>query len=163
MIVLGIILDIGARKNSEFATAFLLPYLLVAGLQAVCGLYAFGRLKTYLNDRHNFHDVDGLIVAIVIAACVMTLFGMSTRIALIIFGLEKLLAVLFVVVLVTIGIPLAVVGIIFAVRLLRLESDQTGLMRPFAYVNIAASICFATFILAPVGFCSMPLETSWWG
>ena len=50
-----------------------------------------------------------------------------------------------------IGIPLAILGIIFAVKLLRLESDQSGLLRPFAYVNIAASICFATFILAPLG------------
>jgi len=83
MIVLGIILDIAARRNPGFAAGLLLPYLLVCGAQAVCGLYAFGRLKSYLNERHSFHDVDGLIVAIIIGACVPTPIGMTARVTLI--------------------------------------------------------------------------------
>jgi hypothetical protein len=151
MIVLGLILDIAARKNPGFATAILLPYLLVVGAQAICGLYAFGRLKTYLNERHGFHEVDGLIVAIVIGACVMTLIGITARIALVALGVERFLAISFVVLLVTLGIPLAILGIVFAVKLLRVDSDQSGLLRPFAIVNIVASVCFASFILAPLG------------
>jgi len=56
-----------------------------------------------------------------------------------------------VILIVTIGIPLAILGIIFGVKLLRPDADQSGLLRPFAYINIAASICFASFILAPLG------------
>ena len=50
-----------------------------------------------------------------------------------------------------IGIPLSVVGIVFAVRLLRLQDDLCGLLKPFAYTTIAACICYVTVILAPIG------------
>jgi hypothetical protein len=44
-----------------------------------------------------------------------------------------------------------VVGIVFAVRLLRLRDDLGGLLRPFAYTTIAACICYVTILLAPIG------------
>ena len=151
MIALGLILDILARKNSGAAGAFLFPYLFVAVAQAVCGLYAFGRLKTLLNERHGFHEVDGLIVAIIIGVCILTLIGLSGRVALIALGVARPIAIVFILVLLGIGIPVSILSIIFAVKLLRLQADLGGLLRPYAYVNIAAAICFATLLLAPVG------------
>jgi hypothetical protein len=52
---------------------------------------------------------------------------------------------------VMLGIPLAVLSIIFGVKLLRLQDDLFGLLRPFAYVTIAAGVCFVTILLAPLG------------
>lgn len=151
MIVLGIILEVAARKNPGLAGAILLPYVVVALLQTLCGLYALGRLKTLLNERHGFHDVDGLIVALIISGCVLTLAGLAARIALIALDLSKATAVLSMVLLFLIGLPVAVMAFVFAVRLLRLRSDLGGLRKPYVYVTIASAVCIATLILAPIG------------
>lgn len=151
MVVLGLILDILARKNQGMAAPFLLPYLLVLGAQTVCGLYALGRLKTFLNERHGFHDVDGLIVAIIIGACLMTLIGVAGRVSAVVFGVSPRMALTFVPFLLVVGLPLSVLGIVFSLRLLRLGSDLGGMLRPFVYLNIAGAVCFATLILAPLG------------
>lgn len=151
MIVLGIILDLLARKNTGVAAGFLIPYISVVLAQTVCGLYALGRLKTLLNERHGFHEVDSLIVAMIIGACILTLLGLSARISLVALGAARPLILAFLFILFCLGIFLSLLTIIFAVKLLRLESSLGGLLRPYAYVNIAAAICFATLILAPLG------------
>jgi hypothetical protein len=151
MLVLGLILDIAARKSPGIASVVLLPYLFVASAQAICGLYALGRLKTFLNERHAFHDVDSIIIVIIIAGCAMTLAALTARVALVAVGLDKAGEIYFTALLVTAGITMAILGLIFAVKLLRLESDLGGLLKPFIYTNIAASVCFATLLLAPLG------------
>ena len=151
MVVLGLILEIAARKNPGLAGVLLLPYILVAVAQTICGLYALGRLKTFLNERHGFHDVDGLIVAIIIGVCVLTLVVLTARVALVALGLGKAAALFFAILGFGIGLPLAALSFIFAVKLLRLGSDLGGLLKPFVYVNIASAVCIATFILAPLG------------
>lgn len=151
MVVLGVILDILTRKNQGMAIPFLLPYLLVMGAQTVCGLYALGRLKTFLNERHGFHDVDGLIVAIIVGACLTTLIGVMVRISSVIYGVSEKMALGLVPFIFIVALPLSILVIVFSVRLLRLGSDLDGMLRPFAYLNIAGSICFATLILAPIG------------
>ncbi len=152
MIVLGLILDISVRKNPDLGGVLLLPYIVVAVAQTLCGVYAFARLKTFLNERHGFHDVDGLIVAIIVGACLLALIGLTARIAVVALGVSKALALFFTILLFMTGLPLAVMGFIFAVRMLRLGSDLGGLLKPFVYINIASAVCFATFILAPLGF-----------
>lgn len=151
MVVLGLILEIAARKNPGLAAALLLPYLGVVTAQTACGLFALGRLKTLLNEKHRFHDVDGLIVMIIILACLLTLLGMAGRIAMVTLGLGTMGALFFLIPIIMLGIALAAISIVFAVKLLRLESDLGGLLKPFVYINIAGAVCVATIILAPLG------------
>lgn len=151
MIVLGITLDILARKNPSVAGAILIPYLLVAIAQILCGLYAFGRFKTYLNQRHDFHDVDTLIIVIIIGSCLLSLIGIAARVSLVTLGVMKASVIAYLILIASVGIPLAILTIVFGVKLLRLQTGSGSLIRPFAYLTIAASVCFATFILAPVG------------
>ncbi len=40
---------------------------------------------------------------------------------------------------------------IFGIKLLEMQDNLNGLLKPCAFLNIAAGICFATFILAPLG------------
>ena len=54
-------------------------------------------------------------------------------------------------VVVIIGIPFSVIGIISGTRLLKLEHSLNGFRKPMAYTLIISSICFATLILVPVG------------
>ena len=151
MIVVGIILDVVLRKNPAVAVGLLVPYIAIAAVQAFLALYAFGSFKTLLNQRHGFHEVDTLIVAIIIGACLLTLVGIGARASAVLLGVSTGLALVFIGVIVSFGIPLAILSIVFAVRLLRLESDLGGLLRPYAYASIAAAVCFATVVLAPLG------------
>jgi len=151
MLVLGIILEIAARKNPGLAEAILLPYIVVALLQTLCGLYALGRLKSLLNERHGFHDVDGLIVALIICGGVLTLASLAVRIAAVTLDLSRAAALASTVLLIIIGLPLAVMAFVFAVKLLRLRSDLSGLLKPYVYITIASAVCIATLILAPIG------------
>lgn len=45
---------------------------------------------------------------------------------------------------------MAVLVIVFAVRLLRLDAGLHGLLKPYVFVQIACFICVMTVILAPV-------------
>ncbi len=148
-IVFGIILEIGKGK-----VAFLLiPYLILAVIQLSFGLYAFYRFKDLLNTRFHFHDVDTLIVLIIIGSAILMAIGMVGKsISTFIPPEEALpLALVFIGGIAVVGIPLAVLGIIYAVKLLKLPSELGGLKKPYIYLNIIACCFFVTFILAPIG------------
>jgi hypothetical protein len=48
-------------------------------------------------------------------------------------------------------IPYCVITVIYAYKLLKLDDDLFGLLKPFAYSTMAAGICGATIILMPIG------------
>lgn len=151
LIVVGIVLDVIWRKNSGAAVALLVPYVVIALAQAFMALYAFGSFKTFLNRRYGFHEVDGLIIAIIIGACMLTLVAVGGRAANVLFGLDLPATLAFIAGIITFGILLALVSIVFAIKLLHLESDLGGFLKPYAFATIAAGVCFATVILAPLG------------
>lgn len=154
-VVFSILLEIGREPAM---LGFLIPYVLLFGLSMAFGLYALYRFKGLLNDRFAFHDVDNLIRAILILGSVMAVVGIGMKVA---GSFAKVavndprelipMAVVMVVFLVLIGLPLAILNIIFAVRLLRLQDDLFGLLKPYAYTTIVASALFATFLLAFLG------------
>jgi hypothetical protein len=151
LIVVGIILDIVVRKNPTAAAALLVPYVLIALSQTFLAVYAFGSFKTLLNQRHGFHEVDGLIVAIIVGACLITLIAIGGRATAVLLGVGAGASLVFVAGIIAVGILLAVLSLVFAIRLLHLDSDLGGLLKPYAYATIAAAVCFATIILSPIG------------
>ena len=151
LIVVGIILDVVVRKNPPAAVVLLVPYVLIALSQLFLAVYAFGSFKTLLNRRHGFHEVDGLIIAIIVGACIITLTIVGGRATVVLLGLGTGVSLVFVAGIIAVGIALALLSIVFAIRLLHLESDLGGLLKPYAYATIAAAVCFATIILSPLG------------
>jgi len=155
-VVLGIVLEV-SRKPAILI--FLVPYVLLIGLSMGLSLYALYRFKGLLNDRFQFHDVDNIIKAILILGGVMGVVATGAKvlgtfarirvddpIALLPMALG---AVVFFAI---VGLPLAILSIVFAVRLLRLKDDLFGLLKPYAYTTIVAAALFATFLLAFLGF-----------
>jgi hypothetical protein len=138
---------------------FLVPYVLIVGISMGLSLYVLYRFRGLLNDRYRFHDVDNLITAIIILGCV---FGVVAVAGKIIGTFVKIntqdpavllpLVLVFVGVFALVGLPLCVLSIIFAVKLLRLKDNLYGLLKPYAYTTIVASALFATFLLAFLGF-----------
>lgn len=147
----GIATDIVARRAPSLTPIVFLGYVAVAILHTICGLYALHRFRVLLNERHRFHRVDTLVTIIIVGVIVLTTLAVAARFAFLLAGLDPKVALVAIPALVLVSIPLAVVGIVFAVRLLTLESDLNGLLKPLAYLSIAAGVCFATFVLAPVG------------
>jgi len=142
-VVISLLLDLGG-----VARPALIPVLVVLNcVGGVFSLYAFYRFKHLLNHRYSFHDVDGLIILLMIGSALMVIIATGGRMfsflgtAAQVTGLAALMAV---------GIPLAVLAMVFAIRLLRLGADLHGLLKPYVYVQIATSICMMTVILAPV-------------
>ena len=154
--LLGIILEVG---SGPVMLALLIPYVLVFGLSVGLSLYALYRFKDLLNDRYQFHDVDNLITAIVILGSVMLVVAIGARVVGTFVGINvqdpaTLIPIAFAgaAFFAIIGLPLSILSIIFAVKLLRLRDDLGGLLKPYALTTIVAAAMFATFLLAFLGF-----------
>jgi hypothetical protein len=151
MLAAGIATDVIARKAPELAPLVLLAYISLAVLQTFCGLYALWRFRTLLNERYDFHRVDALVTVIVVGVIVLMLLAITSRVAFLAMGGEARFALIAIAAIASVSIPLAIVSIIFGARLLTLGSDLGGYLKPLAILTIAAGVCFATFVLAPVG------------
>jgi hypothetical protein len=144
---LGILLEF----KKPMLAPLLVVYVPIALAQVLTGIYALYRLKALLNERFRFHDVDVLIWVLILAVAALVTIGLVGKIATFIAPQAVAVAVVFGVTIILIALPMSVVGIIFAVVLLRLRDDLWGLLRPYAYTTMAASILMATILLAPVG------------
>lgn len=151
MVAAGIATDVIARKAPELAPLILLAYISLTVLQTFCGLYALWRFRTLLNERYDFHRVDSLVTVIVVGVIVLVLLAITSRVGLLVMGGEPRFALIAIAAIASVSIPLAIVSIIFGARLLTLGSDLGGYLKPLAILTIAAGVCFATFVLAPVG------------
>lgn len=119
--------------------------ILLDGLSKVMGIYAFLQFRRLLNERYDFHAVDTLIIVLIFGGLVLGAGSYVMRyIDLSQYGLPMIM--------INGGLAfiLGVIGIIFATRILKLSGNLNGLLKPFAYTNLVASVCFMTFILAPL-------------
>jgi hypothetical protein len=155
MVVLGIALEI----PNPFVLLLLFIYVPLVFLSVGFSLYALYRFRRLLNDHYQFHEVDHLITAIIFGTIGLFLVALTAKLVTVVgksgFGMspQALLPVGIVglVLIVMIGIPLAVLGMIFAVKLLNLQGDLWGMLRPFAFTTMAACVLYATILLAPLG------------
>ena len=151
MMFLSFMVDVLTRKGAEMVPVFLMLLAGVAVTQAAMEVYAFARLRHLLNERFGFHAVDALIIAIIVMTIAMVSVSITARAAYALGLLSENLVPVALGAIVILALPFAVLGIVFAVKLLSLQDDLHGLLKPYAYTGIAASICFATIVLAPVG------------
>lgn len=147
-VVLSVAAEIAKHRAPELVLFLLVPYLLVSVAWTACGIYVILRLRTFLNQRHGFHAIDGLITAIVVGVVAMTLYAVPMKILTTLGRIDQPPAVLLAV------IPVAVIGIlgiVVGVRLLTMPAEGTSYFRVYAWLSIAAGVCFVTFILSPLG------------
>jgi hypothetical protein len=146
LVIIGFVYDILIQLHQEFMPAFYLIVVLLTLLQLVCSIYAFYQFKKLLNERYQFHQVDMLMIIIIIGSILITAVILFFRAVPVIpvkfIGLAAIIAV---------GIPLSILGIVFSVKLLHLNHSLHGLLKPLAFTYIAACCCFLTVILSSVG------------
>ena len=148
VLVWGIVLDIMAQKEN-LSIPFAALFLLVSLSQSVMVIFAFYRFKDYLNELHNFHKADFLMIAIVIGAIAVTSVATIARIASWA-GNPGETQFVFIALFLLVGIPLGVLSVIFGIKLLELNDSGLAFMKPYAYLNIVSGVLFVTFFLAPI-------------
>ena len=105
--------------------------------------YATYCLRSFLNERYEYHGTDFLIPLLVGGGIAFGLALISSRLF-----LDQDAATF---VTLGLGIPVGIISILFGYRLLAVESDIGGLKKPFAYSHILAPLCFMSVLLAPLG------------
>jgi hypothetical protein len=119
---------------------------LISGIQAVgdlFGIYVLVMFRNLLNERHSFHGVDTLITAMIwcyAAAAILV----ATELV-----LDAPVAVMSAFIIVSALTSL--ISVVYAVRLLKLEHDLAGLLKPYSYATIVAGILGATIVLGEYG------------
>ena len=101
-------------------------------------------MKKFLNELYSFHETDRQIDLMIMAnvgAGILVLVGLFFP------TLKETLGIAAMVVIVFLGI----IQIQFGYRLLKLQSDLGGLLKPFCYSNMATGICIASVVLLIVG------------
>lgn len=116
---------------------------LTLAIHIAFGSYATFSLRAFLNERYEFHGTDSLIPLLVGSGIVFGLALIGARLF-----LEPTASI---VLMFSLGIPLAVISMLFGYRLLAINGTISGYKKPFAYSNIIAPICFLTVVLAPLG------------
>jgi hypothetical protein len=106
--------------------------------------YIMSSLKSLLGQCYRFHETDGLITALIVLNVVLAVVSILGEI---IAPLKTTIAWLLVISIV----PLGVIFIVFAIKLLRLQDNLYGMLKPFSYLSIATGVCFATIVLLPLG------------
>lgn len=146
LIVMSIIYDVLSAKHEAFIPGLYAVVAILTLVQMVCSLYAFYQFKNLLNERYQFHDVDLLVTILIIGTILFTsiilIFRAFPAFPMRIAGVAVMTAM---------GMPLAIIGIVFSVKLLRLNQSLHGLLKPLAFTNLAACCFFMTVILAFFG------------
>jgi hypothetical protein len=131
--------------------AVLLPAIMSLGFTGTgLSLYPLYRFRQLLNERYRYHGSDARIVLLIAGGVVAALVSILGRLFSPMLGPDALVP--FLLLLLAAGVPLALLGLSLGSSLLRLETDLGGFSRPLAYTVIAASLCFVTVVLTPIGF-----------
>ena len=109
-----------------------LAFFLLAAITAA-SVWLYLEFRRLLN-RSGFHGIDTLVPILIVLGIVMVFIPNSWMVIGLLLTLVS-----------------CAVSIVFGIRLLKFSEDPTGLMKPFAYLLVAGSICMATVVLSPLG------------
>jgi hypothetical protein len=119
---------------------------LITGFQVVgefVGIYVLFMFQRLLNERHSFHNADLFIRILIITYAASAIAGTA--------GLFLIPVLDTMFVRVVLYLLSSFVSIVYAIRLLKLESDLGGLLKPYVYSTIAGGVCGATLVLGEYG------------
>jgi hypothetical protein len=117
-------------------------FLILAGMLS---FYVLFMLRRLLWDRYDFHRLDVVIPVVAVADVVLEILNQFTEVAQVTSPADtgRIVAVriLFIIV------PWGIINIVFAAGLLKLQFSEKSLLRPFAYLYLAAGIVLISMIL----------------
>lgn len=117
--------------------------LVIDLVSTVFGIYAILKFRQLLGERYDFHAVDNLIIVLIFGGLIVSGIAYAGRLV--------SSSLPFVFMLAFAGMAVGIIGIIFALRLLKVPGTLNGYLKPLAYTQLIGSICFTLVFLAPVG------------
>lgn len=117
-------------------------FLAAAGIEA----FVLLSLRRLLWDRYDFHRADVIIPVLAVAAVVLEFLNQATEVAQVL-SPEKAAGIIAARILLVV-IPWGIIIIVFAATLLKVPFAEKSLLRPYAYVNLAAGIVLVATVLA---------------
>lgn len=127
-------------------------------LQSGFSIYAVVWFRRLLNRRHSFFGVNTLITLIIISLCLFTCIFSYLKLVATSAEMEQLskrevIGVMLppVVAMISLLISFGIIGILYGVKLLRLENSLFGYRKPLAYLYIIGSSMMLTIVLLPLG------------
>jgi len=117
-------------------------FLILAGLISCYVLFVLRRL---LWDRYDFHRLDVVIPVVAVADVVLEILNQFTEVAQVAYPAS--LATIVAVRVLFIVVPWGIINIVFAAGLLKLPFSEKSLLRPYAYLYLAAGIVLLSMIL----------------
>jgi len=155
-VILSLLADTALRR-SPLRFPVMLIGLLIGLVGMALAIYVLTRFRALLNERLRYHGVDTLITVIIVLVLAIT--GVATVGKLVISPDTPPLAALpFLALMLLLTVPSGILGAIVGFRLLQLEENAYGLLRPYAILSIIEGFLFATFILAPVAMVFLAAE-----
>ncbi len=119
---------------------------LISGMQAVgdlIGIYVLVMFRRLLNERDSFHGVDKLITALICCYAAVAILVVAELVFNVPVAVMSALII--------VSALSSLISIVYAVRLLKLEHDLSGLLKPYSYSTIVAGILGATLVLGKYG------------
>lgn len=124
-------------------TSDLLPVVITLDVASkILAIYAYLRFRDLLNRRYDFHAVDRLIPILIVVGVLTGALSYGARL------FES--PVPSIAMGVMTAMIMGILGIVYSRRLLRLNGNLNGYLKPLAYTCLAGSICFLLVVLAPV-------------
>jgi len=120
---------------------------LITGFHAVgnlLGIYVLFMFRRLLNERHRFHNVDTLINALI---CCYAAAALIVAVELV---LNTQFSVMFALQIIVYALS-SLISIVYAIRLLKLECNLSGLLKPYVYSTIAGGLFGVTLVLGEYG------------
>ena len=119
---------------------FIIAFHLAADLLGIYVLFMFRRL---LNERHSFHRADRLITALM---CCYAAGALTASAGLVMYQVTDIIVILWI-----ISVLSSLISIVYATRLLKLDDNLSGLLKPYVYSTITGGACNATVVLGQFG------------
>ncbi len=107
------------------------------------GIYVLFIFRRLLNEQHSFHNADKPINALIFCYAAIALIWALDLV------LNPQFSVLFA--LPIIYVLSSLISIVYAIRLLKLESNLSGLLKPYVYTTIAGGVLGVTIVLGEYG------------
>lgn len=141
-----VLLLLGFDSGRMASMSVLAAAAVILGLRIGFTAFALWRLRASLRHSIDFHGLDMLVPAMIVASVILGFAVIVARLP----GISGSYPAIWMLLLLTGGIA-GVVSVAIGWRLLRLDADFGGLGRPFAWCCILAPVCFATVVAAPLG------------
>ena len=112
-------------------------------VSCLLGIYVLLMFRRLLNERHSFHSADKLINALIFCCAAFALIWALDLV------LNPQFNVLFA--LPIISVLSSLISIVYAIRLLKLESNLSGLLKLYVYTTITGGVFGVTIVLGEYG------------